>query len=60
MISDLLWGYRSHWARLRAETDRGGAEVERWSYDALDRAADAPGIKPSDRFFKRRDGSVYH
>jgi hypothetical protein len=101
MISHLLQGYRSNWALLRAETERVGAEVEQWSYNALNRAAEEQplieriiggmpvhfqidcyntlpdgtlaicidargglptllGIKPSYRFFKRRDGSVYY
>jgi hypothetical protein len=101
MVSSLLRNYRSNWALLRAETDRVGAEVERWSYEALDRAAEEQppierivggvparfqvdcydtlpngdlaicvdasggpptlfGVKPSYRFFKRRDGTVYY
>jgi hypothetical protein len=104
MIAELRRHYQNNWnnwALLRAETDRIGAEIEQWSYEALDRAAEEQlpieknvgewvvhfqvdcydklpngelaicvdahggpptllGVKPSYRFFKRRDGSVYY
>ena len=101
MISDFLRRYRINWALLRTETDRVGEEVERWTYEVLDRVGEPPppierdvggvsasfqidcydtlpngdlaicvdawggpptlfGVKPSYRFFKRRDGTVYY
>jgi hypothetical protein len=93
--------WRRNWNELRAVTDRVGAEVASWPYDALDRPAEQQpvltrtvgtttvhfavdcvgtgpdgeleicvdavggpatflGLRPSYRFYKRRDGTVHH
>lgn len=40
IFSRFLSRYRANWAILRTETNAIGAEIEQWSYDALNRPAE--------------------